>query len=519
MVLGRFLRSTPPASPSTGPVPRKASGSGSERAVAGAQPFAFDRCLGNARDAQSFLGRSPAALFVDLEGTLLRTFSRDGLRSLPEDTHFSQSAQGEELLLRIRPHAMDFLLRMKREAGLRIVIYTATCRASATTKVEALERACPGFCFDFIIHQDTLGAWDDGTKRLRLLFGSAEVARQQGFLIDTKMAQVQGQQEDSRHAAVNAAAVEEFGPFKADSSGNLADMRTIYGVMSAEELAPIYDVFRNFEVDNSIFRAWLQKVRASNGTSCGSLRAGPRPITDGTEEEGEDWELVEAAPKTKPTEPLVLDDFYLVEGEASCSSEGGMATPRQAVSDDDDFASSNRPAECLITGAVEQPTQPLTPPTPPAPTAPTSPVSPAAPSSAAPVEIEKGAAADGDTASEGSSTTTDDEPSFRCLGCREPIFKACDIISANYHAQTSPGYLLNAANNVYKSMETQTAVYTTGRYTIQEVSCLHCAAVLGVTYSGAGDARNQYKVGKFLVGRDRLLLPPGVVHPLDKAKN
>jgi len=111
-----------------------------------------------------------------------------------------------------------------------------------------------------------------------------------------------------------------------------------------------------------------------------------------------------------------------------------------------------------------------------------------------------------------------DADSYLCLKCEIPIFITSDIISSNYQAMTGPGYLTKAANNVNILQEIETAQYTTGRYTIQEVSCGHCAAILGVTYAGAADARNQYKVGKFLVGRDRLLLPPGVSHPKDKAK-
>jgi len=113
----------------------------------------------------------------------------------------------------------------------------------------------------------------------------------------------------------------------------------------------------------------------------------------------------------------------------------------------------------------------------------------------------------------------DDEPSFSCIMCRSPIFKADDIISSNYHAQTSPGYLISQARNTTISPELQTATYTTGQYTIQEVMCQRCSATLGVTYSGAAEPRNHYKVGKILVGRDRLQLPPGVVHPMDKAKH
>jgi len=111
------------------------------------------------------------------------------------------------------------------------------------------------------------------------------------------------------------------------------------------------------------------------------------------------------------------------------------------------------------------------------------------------------------------------EPCFRCRQCGQSVFKPCDVISANYHAQTSPGYLTGACSNVRISCDVQTVVYTTGQYSVQDVQCSRCSAVLGITYTGADNARNQYKVGKYLVGIDRLVLPPGTVHPMDKSKN
>jgi len=233
------------------------------------------------------------------------------------------------------------------------------------------------------------------------------------------------------------------------------------------------------------------------------------------EGEEDDWELLEAATDPAPSiapvaepasEPAAFeDDFYLVDGDsgdASCESDGGMETPRQSPSDDD----LEEPAG----GEEPQQQQP-----PPAPAEPQHQEEVAAPAPALVVQAKE-SGTESEAASDCSSTTVDEEPNFRCQGCKIPVFKSCDVLSSNYHAQTSPGYLLGAIHNVQVSEDEQSAVYTTGRYSIQEVTCKQCRAVLGVTYSGASDARNQYKVGKFLVGRDRLMLPDGVVHPMDK---
>mmetsp|Transcript_72648 Transcript_72648/g.151653 ORF Transcript_72648/g.151653 Transcript_72648/m.151653 type:complete len:213 (+) Transcript_72648:136-774(+) len=206
------------------------------------------------------------------------------------------------------------------------------------------------------------------------------------------------------------------------------------------------------------------------------------------DEVDDDWEVLEDLPPrpmprgtvvTSPSLARVEDDFFLVDGDISCDSDLDI-TPRQTTARDP------------------------------------SPVVQVQEASALPAEPTK--SLDQGETSDGSSTTVEEDPSYRCQVCKLSIFKGPEILSANYHAQTSPGYLLSSAHNIQVSLEKQTAVYTTGRYTIQEVSCKQCSAVLGVTYSAAADARNQYKVGKFLVGRDRLALPTGVVHPMDSPR-
>jgi len=480
MVLGRLLRSISSDSTSFG-------NHGAE-----GKPDVQDRCLADAHADSRLIPSGQPVLFVDLEGTLLRTFSRDDLRSIPEDTHYSQSVQGEQLLVRIRPLAMEFLARMKRDWGLAIAVYAASARSAVKAKVEVLEKAYPDFRFDFVVDQETANAWDDGAKRLRLIFGGEKAARDRGFLIDTKDSHVHSQEKASSadKTIVNAVEVAEYGPFMADKSGQLADMRIIYGMMTAAEVQPTYTIFRNFEKENATFKTWLQKATALSGHPSARSRE-----DGGLDDEEVDWELVdEAATQVNTDGPLAPFEFLMVEGacearRTNSRDEGDAKKRHEAVAD---VKERSKPANA---GNKENVPSKLDP--------------------AAPQEdpIEK---ARGDCASDGSSTTTDDEPSYRCVMCETAVFKACDILSSNYNAQTSPGYLLGVARNVQISEETQTAIYTTGRYEIQDVSCAKCSAVLGVTYTSSADSRNQYKVGKFLVGRDRLQLPPGVVHPMDK---
>jgi len=57
------------------------------------------------------------------------------------------------------------------------------------------------------------------------------------------------------------------------------------------------------------------------------------------------------------------------------------------------------------------------------------------------------------------------------------------------------------------SAETQEAEYSSGLYFVRDVSCANCKCRLGIVYVGAADVENQYKVGKFLMSQEQLLVP------------
>mmetsp|Transcript_126253 Transcript_126253/g.247519 ORF Transcript_126253/g.247519 Transcript_126253/m.247519 type:complete len:290 (+) Transcript_126253:75-944(+) len=235
----------------------------------------------------------------------------------------------------------------------------------------------------------------------------------------------------------------------------------------------------------------------------------PTGLGETQDEEDPDWELVEALPEESTTGPLSVDDYLVVDstsGDATpCDSSRDLAASTQRLSTSEeegaDKAKSSEKAQespvvgCSVSSCCEAPPSPM--------------ASTNTKAEAGHQEAER----------EPPRQVEESEQSFRCGGCGTHIFKACEVISANYHAQSSPGYLLSATHNVTISTEVQQAVYTSGDYDIQEVSCQHCAKLLGVTYVNTPDPKFKYKIGKFLVGSDRLTLPDGHVHPLthDKA--
>mmetsp|Transcript_89815 Transcript_89815/g.267944 ORF Transcript_89815/g.267944 Transcript_89815/m.267944 type:complete len:285 (+) Transcript_89815:96-950(+) len=246
-------------------------------------------------------------------------------------------------------------------------------------------------------------------------------------------------------------------------------------------------------------RGWEQCQEYRTPTDEDETLAAP-PTAPSTREPNEadsdsdwEWDMPGAQPSDDAVGALVVDDYLLV-GECSASASASALENSGDLSCD---AGPSMPAP-----------QPPPPPPPP----------PMGDSQAALKAPEEEAADAGLTAAspdeEGSKTF--EKPWYKCRKCSNHIFKEEDILSSNYHAMTGPGYLTSLATNVHIALEMQTQTYTTGKYTVREVSCSRCAAMLGVTYAGAVDVRNRYKIGKFLLGRDRLRLPPGVVHPMDR---
>lgn len=101
----------------------------------------------------------------------------------------------------------------------------------------------------------------------------------------------------------------------------------------------------------------------------------------------------------------------------------------------------------------------------------------------------------------------EDEALLHCKVCSTPILKADDVISNNYRIMTGRAYLTRAAHNIAISEDTHEAHYTTGQYTVKNVSCATCSLRLGITYVSTTDPDNRYKIGKMLVGQYLFVRP------------
>lgn len=99
------------------------------------------------------------------------------------------------------------------------------------------------------------------------------------------------------------------------------------------------------------------------------------------------------------------------------------------------------------------------------------------------------------------------EPVLHCAECRMPVLRTKDIASANYRNASGRAYLVSVAHNVDIVGEPFNVQYTTGQYSVKDVSCSGCKTHLGVTYIGAHDHTNLYKVGTYLMGQRALVRP------------
>jgi len=220
--------------PDGSPVPDAQAG------ITAARPLP-ERCLKDLRPGDPERERIPtdrALLLLELDGVLLhcglrRSGSKEPQAERPEESGCRACEvclRGEERLLHVRPYVLEFLVRMKREAGLAIGIFTTNELEDALVKVQALESAIPGFHFDVVVHRDTQGAWDGRAKMVASVL--AEGRGQNAFIVDCRGAELyQGAEE-------NATFVERF--VMADHSDK---------------------VFEALEFNDRVFRSWL--VRAA----------------------------------------------------------------------------------------------------------------------------------------------------------------------------------------------------------------------------------------------------------------
>lgn len=296
-----------------------------------------DRCLADVRPGSACHARMPVdrpILFVGLDGLLMSCMQISAGSQLAEkvvgdfDWH-KMKLKGQDAYARVRPHACEFLVSMKCEAGLSVAVYTANPFETAVAKVSLLEAAFDSFEFDFVIHGGTYGAWTQGRKLKSLhRFLGVESA----FLIEDQRLEGQRRKGDPRSISTEEVAyVETFGPFVFDMASGRWVQQRVADRLSSKAQADADDlVFKDFELENATFRSWLVSAAVGHTTFVERLlqaepsdeaQDGEQPIMKQRTQSAMSLNGIDLEAKVEPPELLRT----ISEEEAEVGTPGGGA--------------------------------------------------------------------------------------------------------------------------------------------------------------------------------------------------
>lgn len=95
-----------------------------------------------------------------------------------------------------------------------------------------------------------------------------------------------------------------------------------------------------------------------------------------------------------------------------------------------------------------------------------------------------------------------------CRSCRTHLTPSTSIISKTFTGRHGRAYLLSEAalspTTVVCLMAPQQRELVTGMHTVRDFSCRVCGQVLGWRYDAAADRAQRYKVGKWILERERV---------------
>ncbi|XP_060215588.1 protein yippee-like At4g27745 [Lycium barbarum] len=93
---------------------------------------------------------------------------------------------------------------------------------------------------------------------------------------------------------------------------------------------------------------------------------------------------------------------------------------------------------------------------------------------------------------------------YSCCKCRNHIALHDDIVSKNFQASPGRAYLFTHAMNVVIGLKEDRHLMT-GLHTVADVKCSDCGEVLGWKYERAYDESQQYKEGKFVLEKFKIV--------------
>jgi hypothetical protein len=92
---------------------------------------------------------------------------------------------------------------------------------------------------------------------------------------------------------------------------------------------------------------------------------------------------------------------------------------------------------------------------------------------------------------------------YSCSTCRTHLSLQDDIISKNFHGRHGKAYLFNRAVNISLGPNEERSLIT-GLHVVCDIYCNSCQTILGWKYEEAYEESQKYKVGKFILEKQKI---------------
>ncbi|MED6173619.1 hypothetical protein PIB30_061326 [Stylosanthes scabra] len=100
---------------------------------------------------------------------------------------------------------------------------------------------------------------------------------------------------------------------------------------------------------------------------------------------------------------------------------------------------------------------------------------------------------------------------YSCKHCQTHFALADHIISKSFHCRHGKAYLFDKVVNVTVG-EKEERMMITGLHTVVDIFCVACGSIVGWKYESAYEKTQQYKEGKFILERFKVLGPDGSLY-------
>ncbi|XP_052107263.1 protein yippee-like [Arachis duranensis] len=100
---------------------------------------------------------------------------------------------------------------------------------------------------------------------------------------------------------------------------------------------------------------------------------------------------------------------------------------------------------------------------------------------------------------------------YSCKHCQTHFALADDIISKSFQCRHGKAYLFDKVVNVTLG-EKEERNLITGVHTVVDIFCVACGSIVGWKYESACEKAQQYKEGKFILERFKVLGPDGSLY-------